>query len=133
MKFQKSKTKRKFQECFCALCSTPRRLKYSRNLSQIHYLQILMVTSLLTYGTYSWFGFKGAMTLPVVWIIFETIHKALYRKELSCPFCGFDPTWYKKDIKLARKRVEDFIKQNPDSPVVLRAKRLQDFTQSQLN
>jgi hypothetical protein len=92
-----------------------------------------MLTSLLTYGTYSWFGFKGAMTLPVVWIIFETIHKALYRKELSCPFCGFDPTWYKKDIKLARKRVEDFIKQNPDSPVILRAKRLQDFTQSQLN
>jgi len=124
---------KKNRECFCALCSTPRKLKYSRNLGKIHYLQILTLTGLITYATYAWFGFKGAMTLPVIWILFETIHKSLYRKELACPFCGFDPTWYKKDIKLARRRVEDFLKQNPDSPVLTRAKRFQDFSQQNLN
>lgn len=131
--FQKSQKKNKSSECFCALCSTPRKLKYSRNLSKINYIQIIMLTGLITYGTYSWFGLKGATTLPVVWIIFETIHKSLYRKELTCPYCGFDPTWYKKDIKFARKKVEEFLKQNPDSPILLRAKKLQEISENHLN
>lgn len=53
---------------------------------------------------------------------FESIHSSLYRKELRCPFCGFDPSWYKKDVKFARQKVEEFLKQNPDSPVFRRIK-----------
>lgn len=42
------------------------------------------------------------------------MNKILYRRELPCPHCGFDPTWYKKDIKLARRKIAEFFeKQAP--------------------
>lgn len=28
-----------------------------------------------------------------------------YRKEIPCPHCGFDASWYKKDVKVARRLV----------------------------
>ena len=29
-------------------------------------------------------------------------------KQISCPHCGFDATWYKRDVKVARQLVKDF-------------------------
>jgi hypothetical protein len=75
---------------------------------------------------------KGIAFLPVVWAVFESIHKSLYRKDLACPYCGFDPKWYKKDVKFARQKVEEFLKQNPDSPILKRAQKIENF-QSRLN
>ena len=109
-------------ECFCALCSSPRVLRYSRHLQGIHYLQILVLTIGVTAATYTQFEWRGAMTLPLIWALFESIHKSLYRKDLKCPYCGFDPKWYKKDVKLARRKVEEFLKQNPESPILVRAR-----------
>lgn len=75
---------------------------------------------------------KGIAFLPIIWASFESIHKSLYRKDLMCPYCGFDPKWYKKDVKFARQKVEKFLKQNPDSPILKRAQKIENF-QSRLN
>jgi hypothetical protein len=111
------------RDCFCALCRTPRKLRYARHLSSQHYLQIISLTIVLSAVAYPWLGFKGPIAFPVVWMLFEGIHKSLYRRDLKCPFCGFDPTWYKKDVKLARQKVEEFLKQNPTSPILQRVQK----------
>jgi hypothetical protein len=109
--------KRDSNDCFCALCRSPRKLRYPRHLSNLNYFQILIIALVMGAMAYPWLGLKSVMILPVFWMFFEGIHKSLYRKDLKCPFCGFDPTWYKKDVKLARRKVEEFLKQNPESPV----------------
>jgi hypothetical protein len=127
MRLKKTKT-----ECYCALCRSPRVLRYSRHLQKHHYLQILVLTIGLTAATYTHFEWRGMMALPLVWALFESIHKSLYRKDLKCPFCGFDPTWYKKDVKLARRKVEEFLKQNPESPILVKA-RLAEARQKEIS
>lgn len=124
--------KKTSKECFCACCRSPRKLRYSRHLSKLHYGQILLLTVMFTAATYPWLFWKGAMSLPIIWGLFESIHKSLYRKDLKCPYCGFDPKWYRKDVKLARQKVEEFLKQNPESPV-LRRVRSEDSTYSKMN
>ncbi len=119
------------RDCFCALCRTPRKLRYSRGLRGSHYFQILILTLATTAATYPWFTWKGSLSLPIIWMIFDSTYKSLYRKDLKCPFCGFDPAWYKKDVKFARQKVEDFLKENPDSPVALRARTGQNSFQNQ--
>lgn len=124
--------KKNSKDCFCALCRSPRKLRYSRYLSARHYIQILVLTVGFTACSYPWLNWKGAASLPIIWAIFESIHKSLYRKDLKCPFCGFDPKWYKKDVKLARQKVEEFLKQNPESPI-LRRIRPEERDSSYLN
>jgi len=82
--------------------------------------------------TYPWLTWKGIVALPMIWATFESLHQMLYRKDSKCPYCGFDPTWYKKDVKFARQQVEEFLKQNPDSPL-LRRTRTVDSTSTDLN
>lgn len=127
--FKKQKKSEK-TECFCALCRSPRVIRYSRRLKGRHYLQILTLAFVFTASTYSWFGFHGAFALPIIWAVFETQYKSLYRKDLKCPYCGFDPTWYKKDVKLARQKVEEFLKQNPESPILVRARNARENSQN---
>jgi hypothetical protein len=124
--------KKSQRECYCALCRSPRRLRYSRYLTKQNYLQIVALSLGLMYLTFSFVHWKGIAFLPVVWAIFESVHKSLYRKDLTCPYCGFDPKWYKKDVKFARQKVEDFLKQNPDNPILKRAQKIENY-QSSLN
>jgi hypothetical protein len=112
--------KKTSKDCFCALCRSPRKLRYSRYLSSANYAQIFILTLVVAAISFPWLDWKGALSLPIVWGIFESFHKSLYRKDLKCPFCGFDPKWYRKDVKLARLKVEEFLKQNPESPVFRR-------------
>lgn len=112
--------KKDSRECFCALCRSPRKLRYPRHLSVLNYIQILIIAVSLGAVSYPWLGLKSVIVLPIIWVFFEGIHKSLYRKDLKCPSCGFDPTWYKKDVKLARRKVEEFLKQNPESPILRR-------------
>jgi hypothetical protein len=124
--------KKSSRECYCALCRSPRKLRYNRFLSKLNYLQILALSFGLMYLTFPFLNWKGMAFLPVVWALFESIHKSLYRKDLKCPYCGFDPKWYKKDVKFARQKVEEFLKQNPDSPILQRTRKMEEF-QSRLN
>ena len=117
-------------ECFCALCRSPRIIRYSRRLMVRHYFQILTIAFVFTAATSSWYTWKGAFALPLIWLIFESLHKSLYRKDLKCPYCGFDPTWYKKDVKLARRKVEEFLKQNPESPIMVRSRNSRENKQT---
>ena len=117
-------------ECFCALCRSQRVIRYSRRLMVRHYFQILTIGFVFTLATHSWLNWNGAFALPIIWITFESIHKTLYRKDLKCPYCGFDPTWYKKDVKLARRKVEEFLKQNPESPIMVRSRNSRENSQT---
>jgi hypothetical protein len=117
-------------ECFCALCRSPRVIRYSRRLMVRHYFQILTIAFVFTVATHSWWAWNGVFALPIIWIMFESIHKTLYRKDLKCPYCGFDPTWYKKDVKLARRKVEEFLKQNPESPIMVRSRNSRENSQT---
>lgn len=105
------------RDCFCALCRTPRKLRYERKMKLRHVGQILVLTLVLAACSYPWLDWKGAMALPIVWATFEYVRQSLYRKDLICPYCGFDPAWYKKDVKIARQKVEEFLKQNPENPL----------------
>lgn len=121
------------RECFCALCRTPRTLRYERKMQSRHFIQILVLTLSLGAALYPWIQWKGFMSLPIVWAIFESVRASLYRKELKCPFCGFDPSWYKKDVKIARQKVEEFLKQNPESALLRRNARMEEMIKSSLN
>jgi len=52
----------------------------------------------------------------VVWAAFEAIYKIFFRKEIPCPHCGFDATWYKKDVKVSRRLVEEFWESRRPNP-----------------
>ena len=110
------------RDCFCALCRTPRKLRYTRSIQSRHYFQILVLTLVAAAGLSPWFAWKGVISLPIIWIIFDSSYKSLYRKDLKCPYCGFDPAWYKKDVNFTRQKVEEFLKANPESPVALRGR-----------
>lgn len=117
------KQKKDTKECYCALCRTPRVLRYERHLTKRHFFQIALISLVAMAGTFQWIEFKVIGWPFLVWVTFEMIHKSYYRRDLVCPFCGFDPTWYRKDVKLARRKVEEFLNNNPDSPMAIQSRR----------
>ena len=42
------------------------------------------------------------------WAGFEGVRRLLFRKEIPCPHCGFDASWYKRDVKMAKQLVHNF-------------------------
>jgi hypothetical protein len=98
---------------YCALCSSARQLRYNKHLSRFNYIQIFCIATALFYFSFPLMNFKGSIWYVIVWGAFEGFNKMLYRKELPCPYCGFDATWYRRDVRIARKKVEEFIKENP--------------------
>lgn len=112
------------RECYCALCRTPKKMTFTRHLSLIHYLQITLLTVVSTWLLFAVLEWKTLGSFFLYWAGFELSRKLLYRRELKCKVCGFDPTWYRRDVRVARKQVETFLKENPDSPL-LRAKKTQ--------
>lgn len=99
----------------CALCSAPRAMKYSKNLSFFNYIQITLVSVAVVAGMFPFFGVKAFFIIPAIWIGFEIGNKLLYRKEIPCPYCGFDATWYRRDVNFANSKVKEFWKKNyPD-------------------
>ena len=57
-------------------------------------------------------GVKSLCMIFPAWMIMEVGNKLLYRKDIPCPYCGFDATWYRRDVKIANKMVKDFWKTN---------------------
>lgn len=104
------KVKKASRNFLCALCESPRQMKYSKNLSEKNYFQILLLSAFLSWALYPVMGLKAISLILVIWPIFEVTNKVFYRKDIACPYCGFDATWYRRDVKVARTKVEDFWK-----------------------
>lgn len=95
-------------EFLCPLCSAPRGLRYRSKLTQKNYVHIIMINLVLGLLLFNLMSFKVIYLFFLVWAAYEAVHKMLYRKEIPCPHCGFDATWYKRDVKIARKLVHEF-------------------------
>jgi hypothetical protein len=53
-------------------------------------------------------SFRGVFSFFVFLAGFELVRRVNYRKDIPCPHCGFDASWYKKDVKVARRLVADY-------------------------
>jgi hypothetical protein len=98
-------TKRSF---FCPLCKTERELKYSSKLTKRHYAQIVVLSVAMGWIMLPVLQAKVIILFFMNWIFFETVNKILFRKQIPCDDCGFDATWYRKDVKVARQKVKNY-------------------------
>jgi hypothetical protein len=112
------KVKSPTREFFCAHCRSPRGLKYQRQLRPRHFLQMMVLTIVATMLLFPWMQWKSVALFFLFWAMFDIVLKMLYRKDLKCPYCGFDPTWYRRDVRVARRQVEQFLKENPQTPIL---------------
>lgn len=106
------KVKKPRSSFLCALCSAPRQMKYSKNLSLKNYFQLTLLAVSLSWLCFPLMGFKSLFWVWIIWPAAEMVNKLLYRKEIPCPYCGFDATWYRRDVRIARKKVEEFWAKN---------------------
>ena len=44
----------------------------------------------------------------VIWAMVELAKRLRFKRDIPCPHCGFDASWYKRDIKVARRLVKEF-------------------------
>lgn len=102
------KIKNPSKNFLCALCSAPRSMKYQRNLNHKQYFQIVLISVALSWSFFSIIGPESIFAIFLVWPLFELVNKMLYRKEIPCPYCGFDATWYRRDVKKANELVKQF-------------------------
>jgi hypothetical protein len=106
-------------EFFCPLCGTERAFHFTPRLSVKNYLQLTLCSLLTASALYPVMGIRSFFVFFIFWALFEAGVRMNFRKEIPCPHCGFDASWYKKDIKVARRLVNEFWqKQNPNAPVV---------------
>ena len=102
------RVKKPSRHFICALCSAPRQMKYKKNLNEKNYIQITVLAVFLAWAFYPIMGLKSLCLVFILWPSFEVANKILYRKEIPCPYCGFDATWYRRDVKVAKQKVEEF-------------------------
>lgn len=95
-------------EFFCPLCGVERAVVTSPHLNTKNFLQIFLLTAAITACTYPIWELRGIFSFFAVWAGFEAVLRVNFRKEIPCPHCGFDASWYKKDVKVAKSKVHDF-------------------------
>jgi hypothetical protein len=93
---------------FCPLCRTQRAMTNKLKLSKMNFAQIVLITGAVMAALYPIMGLKSLFTFFVVWFSFEASARMRFRKEIACPHCGFDASWYKRDVKVARRLVHEF-------------------------
>lgn len=113
------KTKNPAYSCFCPLCRVERGMKYHQNLSRKQYGQLILASAFFTWALFPLIGARAVFIFFILWPSFEIINKILYRKELPCPHCGFDATWYRRDVKMARKKVSEFWEKRQSAEITL--------------
>ena len=99
-------------EFYCPLCRTERAFKSQPRLSPINFIQIIFLTAVVVVIAYPLAGLKS---LPLFFILyggFEMIQRLRFKKEIPCPHCGFDATWYHRDVRVAREKVKEFWAKN---------------------
>ncbi len=102
------KHKKPTMRFFCPLCATERSFSYLPRLSQKNYFQVAVTGLFLTVVTFPLLKAAAFFSIFVVWGVAEFSVRTLFRKEIPCPHCGFDASWYKRDVKVARKKVKEF-------------------------
>ncbi len=103
--FQHKKVLTRF---YCPLCNTKRSFTISPRLQLRHYFHISLTSAIIILSTYSIMGLRSLFWPLVVWALFECGARLLFKKEIPCPYCGFDASWYKKDVKTAKRLVQEF-------------------------
>lgn len=102
------KYKNKSRNFFCPLCRTERNVNASPRLTKKNYLQITLTSIVLGAMLFPFFGVESFVTFFAIWGVFELAIRSDFKKQVACPHCGFDATWYKKDVKVARQKVAEF-------------------------
>lgn len=95
-------------EFYCPLCRTERAFKGQPRLSGQNLLQITFLTALVVIIAYPLAGIKSLPIFFIFWAGFELIKRLSFTKEIPCPHCGFDATWYHRDVRVAREKVKEF-------------------------
>ncbi len=94
---------------YCPLCRSKRYFLLSSKLKKKNYGHILVFWLLFSTLFYPLTGWKGFLIWPFpVATVYEVLYKLTFRKEVPCPHCGFDMTWYRRDVKVAKQQVIDF-------------------------
>jgi hypothetical protein len=109
------KVKNPSMQFFCPLCRTPRAFSIHYRLQVKHYISIVLCTSMFAIFFWNLMEWRSLLSLFFFWAAHELGIRLLYKKEIPCPHCGFDASWYKKDVLVARQKVKDFWDQ-PKSP-----------------
>lgn len=102
------KYKNPAMEFYCPLCRTPRAFTTSPRLSLFNYAQVFAIGGALMWVLFPIMNWKSFFVFFTVWLGFEMVIRARFRKEIPCPDCGFDASWYKRDVKVARQKVSEF-------------------------
>ena len=95
-------------EFFCPLCSSKRAITTGHRLTILNYGQIALVTGLFTALLWPWAGLRGFLCFFPFLMVFEGARRMLFSRGVPCPHCGFDAAWYKRDVKVARRLVDEF-------------------------
>jgi hypothetical protein len=93
---------------FCPLCATERAITTHPHVTRKNHLQFLLATVLISMPLYQQMQGFVVVFYFMIWGAFEAIIRAKFRKEVPCPHCGFDASWYKRDVKVTRERVKNF-------------------------
>lgn len=96
---------------FCPLCGTERSFSIRPRLSRKNYLQVVVTSLFLSVCLYPLIKVAALFAIFVVWGAAEFGVRTLFRKEIPCPHCGFDASWYKRDVKMAQSKVKEFWKE----------------------
>lgn len=102
------KYKNKNRNFFCPLCRTERNVTVNPRLTKKNIVQISLTTVMLGSLLFPVFGPESFFVFFAIWGFFELAIRSDYKKQISCPHCGFDATLYKRDVKVARQKVTDF-------------------------
>ena len=97
---------------FCALCGIKRQFKGERRLTKKMYAEIVSIGGFISLILYPIFAWKSIISLLIVAMIYEFINMSVYRKEVQCPHCGFDPVWYRKNWRKAKSMIASKIESN---------------------
>ena len=98
---------RKFKfKYHCPLCRSLNQVRYDGKMSARQVLGILSFSLVILYAFLSRLEAGAIVLCFLAWALVEIFNRLMYRSEIPCKGCGFDPIWYKKDIRKAREILE---------------------------
>lgn len=92
----------------CPLCASERFLTSTHKLSAKHFMQIGVMTGVSTFALFDYLQWRSLSFVVFYWAAYEIVRRMVYRSGIECPYCGFDASWYKRDVKVARRLVDEF-------------------------